>query len=130
MDETKDLYELPRYPINEKYGEIKRFKSLIKTLPFKYKKITPDDKYLLQKENPPIVKIEFYENIANLKSLNCYSNEGNTWRKSNISFENELILSIKIEEKFIGERGRINCSLRDPSGFWRWLGIQFVISEK
>ena len=130
MDETKDLYELPRYPINEKYGEIKRFKSLIKTLPFKYKKITPDDKYLLQKENPPIVKIEFYENIANLKSLNCYSNEGNKWRKSNISFENELILSIKIEEKFIGERGRINCSLRDPSGFWRWLGIQFVISEK
>ena len=24
MDETKDFYELPRYPINEKYGEIKR----------------------------------------------------------------------------------------------------------
>ena len=39
MDETKDFYELPRYPINEKYGEIKRFKSLTKTLPFKYKKI-------------------------------------------------------------------------------------------
>ena len=41
MDETKDFYELPRYPINEKYGEIKRFKSLTKTLPFKYKKIYP-----------------------------------------------------------------------------------------
>ena len=39
MDETKDFYELPRFPINEKYGEIKRFKSLTKTLPFKYKKI-------------------------------------------------------------------------------------------
>ena len=38
MDETKDFYELPRFPINEKYGEIKRFNSLIKTLPFKYKK--------------------------------------------------------------------------------------------
>ena len=32
MDETKDFYELPRYPINEKYGEIKRFNSLMKTL--------------------------------------------------------------------------------------------------
>ena len=30
IDETKDFYELPRYPINEKYGEIKRFKSLTK----------------------------------------------------------------------------------------------------
>ena len=51
MDETKDLYELPRYPINEKYGEIKRFKSLTKTLPLKYKKIYPEEKYLLQSKN-------------------------------------------------------------------------------
>ena len=39
IDETKDLLELPRFPINEKYGEIKRFKTLKKTLPFKYKKL-------------------------------------------------------------------------------------------
>jgi len=40
------------------------------------------------------------------------------------------ILEIEITEKFVGERGRINCSLRENGGFWRWLGIQFVISEK
>ena len=40
------------------------------------------------------------------------------------------ILQIVIVKKFTGERGRINCSLRDPSGFWRWLGIQFVISDR
>ncbi len=130
MDETKDFYELPRYPINEKYGELERFNSLMKTLPLKYKKISPDEKYLLQNKNPPFVKIEFYENIKNLQSLNCYSNEGNKWRKSDINFEDNLTLLINIKEKFVGERGRINCSLRDPSGFWRWLGIQFVVSEK
>jgi len=130
MDETKSYYELPRFPINEKYGEIKRFNSLIKTLPFKYKKIFPDEKYLLQNKNPPKVKIEFYDNIANLKSLNCYSNEGDKWRQSNIKFESYNTLLININEKFLGERGRINCSLRDASGFWRWLGIQFVISNK
>ena len=130
IDETKDFFELPRYPINEKYGEIKRFKSLTQTLPFKYKKITPEEKYLLQNENPPKVKVNFYENIKNLKSLSCYSNEGNKWRQSDIKFENDLILFINISEKFVGERGRINCSLRDPSGYWRWLGIQFVIGDK
>ena len=129
LDETKDLYELPRYPINEKYGEIKRFKSLTKTLPFKYKKIFPEEKYLLQNENPPNVEIEFYENIKNLKSVSCYSNEGNKWRQSDIKFKNPNTLTINISEKFVGERGRINCSLRDVSGLWRWLGIQFVISE-
>ena len=45
-------------------------------------------------------------------------------------FFKENTLEIKIEEKFIGERGRINCSLRGKSGFWRWLGIQYVVSEK
>jgi len=130
MDETKDFYELPRYPINEKYGELERFKSLMKTLPFKYKKIQPEEKYLLQNQNPPKVEIEFYDGIKNLKSLNCFSNEGDKWRQSKINFLNENTLKIDINEKFIGERGRINCSLRDQSGFWRWLGVQFVVSDK
>jgi peptidoglycan/xylan/chitin deacetylase (PgdA/CDA1 family) len=130
IDETKDFYELPRFPINEKYGEIKRFRSLVKTLPFKYKKIFPDEKYLTKDKNPPNVKIEFYENIKNLQSLTCYSNEGNQWRQSNIEFSDPNTLIVNINEKFIGERGRINCSLRDTSNFWRWLGIQFVVSEK
>jgi peptidoglycan/xylan/chitin deacetylase (PgdA/CDA1 family) len=130
IDETKNYYELPRFPINEKYGELKRFTSLSKTLPFKYKEIIPEEKYLLKIKNPPEVKIEFYENIKNLKLINCYSNEGNKWRNSKIEFISKNNLRIFINEKFVGERGRINCSLRDSSGFWRWLGIQFVISDK
>ena len=130
IDETKDLWELPRFPINEKYGEIKRFSTLMKTLPLKFKKISPEDRYLLQSKNPPTVNIEFYENIKNLKQLNCFSNEGNKWRNSKILFKEENLLEIKIAEKFIGERGRINCSLRERDGFWRWLGIQYVISER
>ena len=130
IDETKNFYELPRFPINEKYGEIKRFNSLVKTLPFKYKNITPEEKYLLDDKNPPKVEIEFYDNINNLKSITCYSNEADKWRKSEIVFITNNVIQISINEKFIGERGRINCSLRDLSGFWRWLGIQFVISEK
>jgi poly-beta-1,6-N-acetyl-D-glucosamine N-deacetylase len=130
IDNTKDFYELPRFPINEKYGELKRFTSLTKTLPFKYKKILPEERYLVANKNPPDVRIEFYENIKNLKSLNCYSNEADKWRQSKISFVTDNVLLISIDEKFIGERGRINCSLRTSSGFWRWLGIQFVLSEK
>ena len=130
IDETKDLWELPRFPINEKYGELKRFKTLMKTLPFKYKKVFPEEKYLLQSKNPPTVKINFYEGINNLDQITCFSNEGSVWRDSKISFSEKNNLLIEISEKFIGERGRINCSLREKDGFWRWLGIQFVISDK
>ena len=130
IDETKDFWELPRFPINEKYGEIKRFNTLMKTLPLKYKSIFPEDKYLVQAKNPPKIKIEFYENIKNLSLINCFSNEGNKWRNSKINFKDENILEIDISEKFVGERGRVNCSLKENAGFWRWLGIQYVISEK
>ena len=102
----------------------------MRTLPFKYKKIYPEDKYLLQSKNPPVIKIEFYEGIKKLTNINCFSNEGNKWRNSKISFLESNLLQIEITEKFVGERGRINCSLKERNGYWRWLGIQYVISEK
>ena len=130
IDETKDKFELPRFPINEKYGEIKRFKTLMKTLPLKFESITPEDKYLVQSKNPPVVKIKFFEDTKNINQINCFSNEGNKWRNSKVSFTEKNILEIYIAEKFIGERGRINCSLKERNNFWRWLGIQYVVSDK
>ena len=129
IDITKDFLELPRFPINEKYGELKRFKTILSTLPFPYEKIIPEEKYLKIENNPPAVKIKFFRNLINTKNINCYSNEGNTWEKSNIKFINEDELVILLRGKFKSERGRINCSLQDKSGKWRWLGIQFVIAE-
>ena len=128
IDETKDKFELHRFPINEKYGEIKRFKTLMKTLPLKFESITPEDKYLLQLKNPPVVKIKFFEDTKNINQINCFSNEGNKWRNSKVSFTEKNILEIYIAEKFTGERGRINCSLKEKNNFWRWLGIQYVIA--
>ena len=129
IDPTKDFLELPRFPINEKYGEIERFKSILKTLPFPYKSISPENRYLMENENPPEVKIKFFENLINIKNINCYSNEGNIWKKSDIKFVNENELVILLKEKFKSERGRINCSLWEEGGKWRWLGIQYVIAE-
>jgi len=129
MDKTKDKFELPRFPINEKYGEEKRFKSILQTIPFPYLKITPEEKYLNPKNNPPNVSITFFENGPNFKNITCYSNEENKWRKSKIKFINDNQLDVILEGKFTTERGRINCSLRENTGEWRWLGIQFVVSD-
>tara|TARA_Y100000590_G_scaffold204791_1_gene232265 strand:- start:2377 stop:3432 length:1056 start_codon:yes stop_codon:yes gene_type:complete len=129
IDPTKNFLELPRFPINEKYGELKRFKSILKTLPFPYEKITPENRYLKKNENPPAIKIKFFKNLVNIKNINCYSNEGNIWKKSHIEFINETEIAILLKEKFKSERGRVNCSLWEEGGKWRWLGIQYVIAE-
>ena len=128
-DETKDPLELPRFPINEKYGEIKRFETVLNTLPLKFKEILPKEKYINNSNNPPKVSVEFFNNMENIELINCYSNEKNEWKKSKINLLSEHKLQIELRGKFTTERGRINCSLREDNGSWRWLGIQFVIKE-
>ncbi len=130
IDKTKNKLELPRFPINEKYGEIKRFRGLLKTIPFPYKSIQPEERYISDKNNPPKVSIQFYDNLENLNNINCFSNEEDKWRNSKIKFDSKNNLIVSLDGKFITERGRINCSLRENNGFYRWLGIQFVVKEK
>ena len=130
VDYTKNFFEMPRFPINEKYGEKKRFKTILKTLPFPYKSIEPKERYISDENNPPKVSIQFYDNLKNLNNINCFSNEEDKWRNSKIKFESKSNLNVILEGKFITERGRINCSLRENNGFYRWLGIQFVVKEK
>ena len=125
IDLNKDPYELPRFPINEKYGDLKRFEFLIKLLPLQYSKIIPEDKLILN-NNPPKMEIEFFNEQKNLSSINCFSDEGGSWNNSNIELiENTLVVHFR--EKFNFRRGRINCSLNDNEG-WRWFGSQFSIN--
>ena len=48
----------------------------------------------------------------------------------NVDYLNNNNLNINLKGKFTTERGRINCSLREKNGFYRWLGVQFVVKEK
>ena len=127
IDLNKDKYELPRFPINEKYGDLERFNFLLDLYPLEYKKILPEDKLIFQNNNPPETIIEFFKDQKNLEKINCFSDEGKGWDKS----VTELIdnkLYIKFRDKFNFRRGRINCSLNDDIG-WRWLGMQFSIRQ-
>ena len=127
IDVNKEKFQLPRFPINENYGELKRFTSIIKTYPLEYKELLPVEKKLIKSNNPPSFSVEFFKDQKNIKNINCYSNEGDQWEKSNIKF-NDTILNINFREAFLPRRGRINCSLNDD-GKWRWFGTQFIVKD-
>jgi peptidoglycan/xylan/chitin deacetylase (PgdA/CDA1 family) len=125
IDINKDKYELPRFPINEKYGDLKRFKFLINLQPLEYKNLLPKEKFITVENNPPSLTVEFFKDQKNIQNINCFSNEGNEWKSPILNFhENKLI--VQFREKFSFRRGRINCSLND-NGTWRWFGSQFSI---
>ena len=125
IDINKDRHELPRFPINEKYGNLERFKFLVNLNPLQYKVLYPLDKYLTNNNNPPKFLVEFFDEQKNINNINCFSDEGNNWEKSNISFIKKT-LKLNFREKFNFRRGRVNCSLND-NGVWRWFGVQFSI---
>ena len=127
IDVNKDKFELPRFPINEEYGDLERFNFLTKLKPLEYKKVNLNDNYILPSNNPPKLSIEFFENQKNIHKINCFSNEGNKWDKTKINFiENKMF--IEFRDKFTFRRGRINCSMKDETG-WRWFGLQFSIKS-
>ncbi|MDB9937347.1 polysaccharide deacetylase family protein [Candidatus Pelagibacter sp.] len=127
IDINKNRYELPRFPINEKYGDLKRFESLINLYPLQYKALYPYEKYLTNNNNPPKFLVEFFDEQKNINNINCFSDEGDKWQKSNIYFSQNT-LKLNFRDKFNFRRGRINCSLND-NGIWRWFGIQFSIKQ-
>ena len=126
IDINKNRYELPRFPINEKYGDLKRFEFLIKLNPLQYKSLYPEEKFLIN-NNPPKFIVEFFDEQKNIRNINCFSDEGNKWEKSNINFDQKT-LKLNFRSKFNFRRGRINCSLND-NGIWRWFGVQFSIKQ-
>ncbi len=125
IDLNKDPYELPRFPINEKYGDLERFEFIVNLLPLQYKNIYPEEKMIMS-NNPPEMTVEFFKE-QKIDNINCFSNEGSGWDKSVIELS-ENKLKINFREKFNTRRGRINCSIRDSEG-WRWFGTQFVIKN-
>ena len=100
---------------------------MINLFPFEYKNILPEDKYILKNQNPPETIVEFFNDQKNIEKINCFSDEGDKWEKSKITFDRNK-LYIKFRDKFKFRRGRINCSLNDDIG-WRWFGIQFSIEQ-
>jgi len=125
IDLNKDKFELPRFPINEKYGDLKRFKSVINYAPLEYQIILPKEKKINDITNPPELIVKFFKEQKNIKNITCYSNDGGKWKKSNLNFEKNY-MKIKFSEKFLPRRGRVNCSLNDD-GKWKWFGTQFTV---
>ena len=104
---------------------LKRIKTLINYNPLEYKSLKTEEKKISEKNNPPQLIIDFFDEQKNISNINCYSNDGGDWKKPNLNFKNQKLI-INFNEKFLPRRGRINCSLND-NGEWRWFGTQFTI---
>lgn len=113
---------IPRFALNETYGNIDRLRLVLNALPIPVVDITPEDP-LIKNKNPPHFGFTINSSIKNINRLSCFSSiEGRLY----VQQINRRI-EIRMTKPFPKGRSRINCTMPGPQKRWRWLGHLFVV---
>ncbi len=119
---TSDPFNMPRYALNEDYGNMSRFKLVANSLPIPVEDLTPMD-FVVGETNPPLVGFTVAPGIDPLDRLACFaSTEG----KIPLLRLGERRVEVRLSEPLPVGRSRINCTMPGGEGRWRWLGLQFT----
>ena len=117
-------YYLPRFSLNEKFGEMDRFEFAVNAYSLDVKNFMPTNMFLVD-ERKPTIEFSIIENLKG-SSINCFSNPGGKWNKQEIINIKKDRVQINLNEAYLEGRARINCTtIVDDK--WYWFGYQFLI---
>lgn len=120
-----DNFYMPRFALNEHYGDMDRFRLAANALPLKVKDVIPADTILRDKNNPPRFGFTVYGGaLRYLGKLNCYASGQGKTRLVRLGKQR---IETRMNEAFPPGRARINCTMPSGGGRWRWFGTQFVV---
>jgi len=123
-----DFHFLPRFAMNETYGDIARFNLAANALPLRVRDVTPADPMLRPADNPPSFGFTvFGEALKAVSSLACYASGIG---KAQIERLGAQRVEVRLGKPFPPGRARINCTMPAGAGKWRWFGTQFYVSRK
>jgi len=118
-----DRFTLPRFALNEHWGEIGRFRTIANALPLPVTVIEPSDTRVT-KPNPPPFALTVAPEVGSLDKFSCYGPAGTETR-----VDEERRATVRFAQSFALGRNRINCTMPGPAGRWRWWGIQFYVPK-
>ncbi len=119
-----DFYALPRFGLNEHYGKMQRFRTIINALPLSIKGLEPADPIL--KVNPPLIRFTVINKQINLKKLACYSSDS---QKLTVYILQGNQVVIKPQHAFHTKHTKINCTAPKSKGYFSWLGLFFYTDD-
>ena len=121
INETSNMYYLPRFSLNEKYGEIDRVKFAASSKGLGVYDFIPTNPTI--NENPPFIGFSLLDEKLST-SLNCFIFDMNGQVEREIYKFNERV-EIRLSRELSKGRSRVNCTAKDKNGDWRWFGHQF-----
>lgn len=122
---SSNMFELPRFPVNENYGDMDRFRLVASTKALPLKDITPVNPFLSAATNPPLHGFTVTDPDINLGNMQCYpSHLGRAARLERLP---EGRYEVRFDEPFPFGRSRINCTALGRDGRWYWYGRLFIV---
>ncbi len=113
-------FELPRFAMNEQYGNRERLELAINGLPLKVGEIVPADVVL--RTNPPLYGFTLAPDMDKERQLRCFNSK---YGKLDVAIIGRRA-EIRMPGPLVGKRARVNCTMPGPEGRWRWFGRQFL----
>ncbi|MDF1733195.1 MAG: polysaccharide deacetylase family protein [Minwuia sp.] len=117
----RDRFDLPRFAMNERYGEISRFRTAVSTRPLPVHDATPEETQLEVGSRPTFA----FRLDGGLRpgAVTCYHSTGSG--AVDLDIEGDRI-AFQAPAPLPPGRSRFNCTLPDGAGGWYWFGRQFV----
>jgi peptidoglycan/xylan/chitin deacetylase (PgdA/CDA1 family) len=125
VEPASDFFFLPRFALNENYGEIARFRVAARSLPLPVTDVVPTDPLLTPDANPPAFGFTVGDSIGSLESLRCYADG----QKVDLQRLGDRRVELRVERPYPPGRVRVACTLPAEGGRWRWFGTQFYVAR-
>ncbi len=120
---SSDRYYMPRFALNENFGDTRRFKLVANALPVPHTDLSPLNPTLTK--NPPLFGFTLSEEAGPLRGLTCYAGDQGKLRMERLGRRVE----VRLARNFSAGRARINCTAPGPDGRWRWLGMLYYVPK-
>jgi len=123
INETSNLYYLPRFSLNERYGEIDRVKFAANAKGLGVYDFIPSNPTI--EENPPYIGFSLLDEKL-VPSIDCFVFDSKGQVDKELFKFNERI-EIRLKRKLTKGRSRMNCTAKGNDNNWRWFGHQFYL---
>jgi poly-beta-1,6-N-acetyl-D-glucosamine N-deacetylase len=123
LDASSDPFYMPRFALNEAFGDMDRFRLVANALPIPHTDVTPSNPTLTK--NPPLFGFTRTDLDLRLNGLACYAADQGKVKIEQLGPR----IEVRMSGPFSAGRARINCTALGPDNRWRWLGTLYYVPK-
>tara|TARA_A100000171_G_scaffold29164_1_gene27274 strand:- start:7567 stop:8604 length:1038 start_codon:yes stop_codon:yes gene_type:complete len=129
ITEYSNIYQLPRFPMSESYGDLDQFKDKMKMKGLAVVKAEAVSSGYNGSVEKPRINIDFNEEGLFVESMQCFVQGSKCAKSMRITRDGKVALSIRPQTDLKARRTLFTITIPDSKGNWHWYSYLWVIPE-